>query len=739
MFNMDYLKDLEEREVRGEEIDFRKKWSDVKLWEFYKEELMGPIVPYESILALNLSEVYDLIMLYAKYEALNNDFDFTKPRRPRGSLFSDYSWLLEVIIQVQWLYQKKEGSSEKFLDTLSTFDVNIEGISHVSKGRYKDIYDFLKPLEKVKVPNDFPYNSVRGLAYSVKRMCMDQLCEDMEEEGKKELMIKVLDIYSKFFEGGKIQYTVPRYPFYYKDDIEAYRKRIAETLAVPEQPENQLQSFEIFKQSLVVPMSGGSVDSVGDAARIFMALDSEEDLSSFGADVGVEELFTSNALNGTRQVALERLLKEGYVLGEGALEEHYAVSLRGKKDIPEGLESVQFGYDDSEQGRVNVFLRNGEWVSLSTLDALRAIHVLPEGNIKVLTGKGKKIYVSGSVANMLQREAKILRYEPTLPFQKVDEQVKKKIEVVKNLRAGQEKEVEEVLKPETILKSFEQQVSILKERGLLTERNDEYGIVAENGEWYPLPSIEDIQKKIETVKQDPTLREKVKQGFSELLVVPFGLSEKTMREALASSLQEHSESGTLKNILGETLHAHKKVQVEVPRDFDDEEEREEIFYYPKNLDMNAHGAMTKEEVIQMSKAGDFPGWKVLLVEDLPQVPSQYEGKIIADRLQIEGGKRPVDVLEMMKTIPTYQHEQGMTLEDWYMYALTNLDAKGYMIDDVMNDLGATKLLGVFRPASNGVLVAYWWNVRGKVEIYEIAPRTLHEQGGARNVLDLGAV
>ena len=189
-----YLEDRE-RERAIEEVDKRQPYSPAQIWELYTEEVMGPVVPYGAILRLEDKDFYDLMFLYVQQDSKKWDMS-----RGRGMVFSDYKWLLEVIFQVHWLYHKKEGTSEDFLARLNHYDTE-QGIASIERSKCDGVLDFLQPFEVIKLHPHFPHNGIRGITSLVKYMSMTQLCFDLKSlKGDEALLIKVLDIYLRFFE-----------------------------------------------------------------------------------------------------------------------------------------------------------------------------------------------------------------------------------------------------------------------------------------------------------------------------------------------------------------------------------------------------------------------------------------------------------------------------------------------------------------------------------------------------------
>lgn len=75
-------------------------------------------------------------------------------------------------------------------------------------------------------------------------------------------------------------------------------------------------------------------------------------------------------------------------------------------------------------------------------------------------------------------------------------------------------------------KQYEEQVKIMEHYNILVELKDgQKGIIGINGKEYPIPSLGEISKRmLDTKENRELLKKKVEQGFTQLLVVPFGMS-----------------------------------------------------------------------------------------------------------------------------------------------------------------------------------------------------------------------
>ncbi|MBI3627030.1 hypothetical protein HY224_03220, partial [Candidatus Uhrbacteria bacterium] len=151
------------------------------------------------------------------------------------------------------------------------------------------------------------------------------------------------------------------------------------------------------------------------------------------------------------------------------------------------------------------------------------------------------------------------------------------------------------------------------------------------------------------------------------------------------------------------------------------DENGSLVYQPNELTEN-HGGKTKAEVLGSGKHA----WKVLFIEDMPNIPREGKGVTKGGRKQIDtkGGGLNV-AIETGKTIPSpaeylksvlaetkkqngkYEHEEGMTPEEQLIYAITHLEETNQVIDDYQGKGSVSYNLGAYFPASSAVPGSCW--------------------------------
>ncbi len=264
--------------------------------------------------------------------------------------------------------------------------------------------------------------------------------------------------------------------------------------------------------------------------------------------------------------------------------------------------------------------------------------------------------------------------------------------------------VEEVKRLDTLIgitKQYESQVAVLRNVGIMTRLPDgSEGIIGEDGTQYPIPSLLSmVQRFCEDEKKYELLRRKVEQGFTKLLLVPFGLPLQAIREKYAEQLKLHKAASKL---FAESDQATwLELDADNPVSKWDEYDSQEMAYFPTSFDPQNHGGLSKADAVAQKGA-----WQVYLVEET-RIPGKDKGATKNGRKQLEADLTPLQYLEMLKSDSQYKGEVGLTPELWLMKALTRLEEKNEVIDDCQGKGSFSYNLGAYFPESSGVASAYW--------------------------------
>ncbi len=256
---------------------------------------------------------------------------------------------------------------------------------------------------------------------------------------------------------------------------------------------------------------------------------------------------------------------------------------------------------------------------------------------------------------------------------------------------------------------WESQISILNETGILQllPESQELGIVGIDGEEYPIPDYKEIIDRL-TPEKAQILEQKIEQGFSKMLLVPFGMSMETLAQRYREVVLKKSNEETLLDTDGLRIELDKNNPfpnlISLNTDID-----KRLSYYPSNFEEQE--GFTKSEILSRGA-----GFKIEFIEDRPD---------LSDNRQAQGGRfsppsrsMPARYLEIIQNDENMSNEQGWTMETWLTYAITNLKERNQQIDS--NRWGKFSwLLGAYFPAqapSVPIVMYAGWS-KGKAELF----------------------
>ncbi len=276
---------------------------------------------------------------------------------------------------------------------------------------------------------------------------------------------------------------------------------------------------------------------------------------------------------------------------------------------------------------------------------------------------------------------------------------------------------------------YDSQVKLLEEAGIL----DNGAVMGIDGKTYTIPTLEQIAVRI--FERRETLETKHKQGFTKLLLVPFGMSFntlwKTFKQFLLSYKQKH---------LSFDLDTYDPLWTSKGYQGGDMEEFPELVYHPQSFEKSGHGGKTKAQILKEQETigqaqGDddrtsdngWKGWTVHLFQPsdpgdpyspgIAPIPRKGQGTPQGDenpRPPLEAGQSPIDYLSLLlssqnnKNSPYFQ-ESSLTPEDWVIAFITHLTETGEPIDSWIHDTESISYLsGAFCPFSVSVPSACWY-------------------------------
>ena len=254
------------------------------------------------------------------------------------------------------------------------------------------------------------------------------------------------------------------------------------------------------------------------------------------------------------------------------------------------------------------------------------------------------------------------------------------------------------------------QIKILSKLGILEIFPDSktLGIRGVDGKEYPAPKPDEIQARLEAKKE--MILEKMEQGFTKIIIEPFGYSFDALSEKYKKALLKHHKDGKL------LATKEKSADPDEILDLNENEPlwrwedgynkcdtEDKIVYFPKEFSSN-HGGKTKKELLASDVSS---GWNIWLVEDMPNIPREGKGKEIGKRKQLETNKEPKEYLKLLQTKNEYKNESGLTPEADIMYALTHLEETNQVINDYSGKGSISYQIGAYFPSSGDVPDSDW--------------------------------
>ena len=270
-----------------------------------------------------------------------------------------------------------------------------------------------------------------------------------------------------------------------------------------------------------------------------------------------------------------------------------------------------------------------------------------------------------------------------------------------------------------IEKGYASQIKSLEEIGFLERESEtslnKLGHTDILGTFREVPTAEAIKKHFLSI---PNIKQKIDQGFTRLLIVPFGSSLDTLRSKTGELIKKHKKENKLLAEDGSSLELDTATPLWAWSEYSNADKSGKLVYYPEQFDKENHNGTTKTELLsgaQPSQANSstpntnpFPGYHILLIQEDTQIPREGKGTAKAGRDKIEAGKSPNDYLELLKTDSTYSKELGLTPEDWLTLFATNLNQKNKVINDCASQKDSVNyLVGSYFPGSVYVPLAFW--------------------------------
>jgi len=301
---------------------------------------------------------------------------------------------------------------------------------------------------------------------------------------------------------------------------------------------------------------------------------------------------------------------------------------------------------------------------------------------------------------------------------------------------GEEKEaIEYADRLYNLTEQYTAQVELLERVGILKEGT----ITGIDGKKYPIPTLEQIASHL--LKREKELFIKREQGFTKLLLVPFGMSLGALRETFRQFLFSYKQA---------KIDSHLDISVDYL--LSDGGDSPKLVYNPQSFSKD-HQGQTKLHILEeQTGKGDSAtlGWKVHLLQpsdptdlhspgfaSIPREEQGYTHGKETPRPSLEAGKSPNDYLSILQEAQDnpkspYHGESGLTPEDWILAFMTHLEETGEPLDDAGNHVSSVShLIGAFFPSSIDVPHACWDRDNRKVFMSGDLPDSRNELFGIR--------
>jgi len=243
----------------------------------------------------------------------------------------------------------------------------------------------------------------------------------------------------------------------------------------------------------------------------------------------------------------------------------------------------------------------------------------------------------------------------------------------------------------------------LNRTGILTllPRSESSGVIGIDGKEYPVPTQEQLQEVFTRNKE--LVDRKMRQGFTQLQLTPIAMPTPKLIDRVKTAVLEHAAAGKIIQTKQNSTDADISVRVKTGEPIwiwnimRQTVDTPNLVYFPQVYTNRNHQGLTKEEVMQKTSLCAVPGWSVELIEPIPIMPQQGQGKVIGGRKQLEALSTPRDYLRTLST-PAYQGETGWTPEDFLTHFITQLETTNQVSHD-RYDSNALWLLGSYMPNS----------------------------------------
>ncbi|HBK34196.1 TPA: hypothetical protein DEP34_04045 [Candidatus Uhrbacteria bacterium] len=268
---------------------------------------------------------------------------------------------------------------------------------------------------------------------------------------------------------------------------------------------------------------------------------------------------------------------------------------------------------------------------------------------------------------------------------------------------------------------YNSQVSFFEQVGIL----EEGAIRGIDKRTYPIPTLEQIAVRL--FERREKLKTKHDQGFTKLLLVPFGMSIEVLADVLKQFLRDYKEVHPSFD-----LNANNPFFISFSERVDTKGSNV-IIYDPLFLD-RSHQGQTKTEILNKQRDAEdfFSGWTVHLFQPsdpsdqyskgFVSIPREGQGTSQGGRPSLEAGKSPSEYFSIFREVQNnsdspYFLESGLTPMDWIIAFMIHLQETGKPLDNIVNNTeSASYLMRSLFPYAVSLSDACWNHTWRRVEI-----------------------
>jgi len=293
-------------------------------------------------------------------------------------------------------------------------------------------------------------------------------------------------------------------------------------------------------------------------------------------------------------------------------------------------------------------------------------------------------------------------------------------------------------------KEYARTIAALSQTRILTllPRSKNSGVIGIDGKEYPVPTEEQLQEVFAWNKE--LVDKKTRQGFAQLQLTPIAMPTSQLIDLMKSVIVKHGAEGRIYQTRRSPSDPSTPVRVNTEKQvwiwdtLRQALDTDGLVYFPQEYSGN-HRGQTKLEVVNSRRICAVPGWSVGLVESLPVMPEQGQGKTLGGRKQLETGLSPREYLQTLQT-ETYEGETGKTLEDFITGFLTHLETTNEVSNDV-SDHNALWCLGQYMKVTYAELVptGRWYRDvgRARLDMHRTSNKLCTKSWGASSTVRLG--